>query len=97
MSLAAESPVQSDAPTEIYLPDFYFPDGQSVVSVSDGRWNIDFIESGTVKVQILRWWHGKGEQNIKIEGVKRKPGQSSVSDDDVSYIEQCQERGCTIM
>lgn len=97
MSLAAKSPVEQDTPTEIYLPDFHFPEGQSVVSVSNGEWNIDFIESGTAKVQVLRWWHDGGEQNIKIEGVKRKPGQSSVSDNDVGYIEQCQERGCTIM
>ena len=97
MSLAAKSPVEQDAPTEIYLPDFYFPEGQSVVSVSNGKWNIDFIQSGTVKVQILRWWHDRGEQNIKIEGIRRKPGQSSVSDDDVSYLEQCRERGCIVM
>ncbi|GLA71492.1 hypothetical protein AtubIFM55763_001932 [Aspergillus tubingensis] len=84
--------------TEIYLPEFHFPDTQTVVSVSSGEWSIDYTEINSIKVQRLRWWHMEGEQDIKIQGVKRKPGDlSSVSADDLSYLEQCQKGGCTVM
>lgn len=84
--------------TEIYLPEFHFPDTQTVVSVSSGEWRIDYTEINSIKVQRLRWWHMEGEQDIKIQGVKRKPGDlSSVSADDLSYLEQCQKGGCTVI
>lgn len=97
MSLMAKAPAEQDTPTEIYLPEFHFPDGQSEVSVSSGEWTIDFVEAGTARVQQLRWWHAGGQQDIKVEGVKRKPGQSTSVSEDVSYLEQCQQRGCTVM
>ncbi|KAE8350728.1 glycoside hydrolase superfamily [Aspergillus coremiiformis] len=87
-----------DQPTEIYLPDFHFPDSHTVVSVSSGEWTIDYAEIASVKVQRLRWWHPEGDQDIKIQGMKRKPGElTKISGDDLTYLEQCQRGACTVM
>lgn len=96
--MAAKARTTQDAPTEIYLPDFHFPASQSVVTVSDGEWAIDYEEIKTVKVQRLRWWHREGEQEIKIQGVKRKAaGLMNEGSDEVSYLEQCQRGECVMM
>lgn len=90
--------IGQNSPTEIYLPDFHFPDTHTVVSVSSGEWSIDHSHINSVKVQRLRWWHPEGEQDIKIQGLKRKPGElTDVSGEDVSYLEQCQSGGCQMM
>ncbi|GIK01335.1 hypothetical protein Aspvir_005369 [Aspergillus viridinutans] len=86
-----------EAATEIYLPDFHFPDPHTVVSVSSGEWTIDYPEIHSVKFQRLRWWHPEGDHNIKIQGVKRKPGDPTVSGEELSYLEQCQKGGCSMM
>ena len=98
MSLTAEAASPQETPTEIYLPEFHFPEGQSVVSVSSGEYKIEFEEINSVKVQRIRWWHSEGEQDIKVEGVKRKLGELyNGTAEDVGYIEQCQQRGCIVM
>ncbi|KAL4897733.1 glycoside hydrolase superfamily, partial [Aspergillus ambiguus] len=96
MSLVGKEQVMGhDSPTEIYLPDFHFPDTHTVVSVSSGEWSIDYAEINSVRLQRLRWWHAAGEQDIKVQGVKRKPGNlTDVSGEDLSYLEQCQNGGC---
>lgn len=83
----------------IYLPDFHFPGTSTTVSVSSGRFTIDRGEIDAVRLQRLRWWHGEGVQDIKIEGMKRKPGEFSNpnGNEDVSYLEQCQRGGCSVM
>ncbi|KAI9927715.1 hypothetical protein ASPWEDRAFT_41813 [Aspergillus wentii DTO 134E9] len=98
LSLVAKAGTPQDAPTEIYLPEFHFPQTETVVTVSVGKWDIDLLETNSIKVQRLRWWHAEGNQDIKIQGVKRKPGEASnAPGDDISYLEQCQKGGCTIM
>lgn len=97
MSLMANELTKQGTPTEIYLPEFHFPDGQSEVSVSNGEWTIDFVEAGTARVQRLQWWHAVGQQDIKVEGVMRNPGQSTSASEDISYLKQCQQEGCTVM
>lgn len=97
MSLMANESTKQETPTEIYLPEFHFPDGQSEVSVSNGEWTIDFVEAGTARVQRLQWWHAVGQQDIKVEGVMRNPGQSTSASEDISYLKQCQQEGCTVM
>lgn len=98
MSLTAEAASPQDTPTEIYLPEFHFSGDQSVVSVSSGEYKIEFEEVHSVKVQCLRWWHSEGEQDIKVEGVKRKLGELyNGTAEDVGYIEQCQQGGCVVM
>ncbi|PKY06096.1 putative glycosyl hydrolase [Aspergillus campestris IBT 28561] len=89
--------VGQDAVTEIYLPDFHFPDSNTVVSVSSGEWSIDAVEINSIKAQYLRWRHPDGNQDIKIQGVKRKLTDLSPSSEDMTYLEQCQSAGCTVM
>ncbi|KAJ5197954.1 glycosyl hydrolase [Penicillium cinerascens] len=98
MKLTAKTATSTDAPTEIYLPDFHFPETNTVVAVSGGKWELDYQEIQSIKVQRLRWWHAEGEQDIKIEGIKRHPGEfANPSGDDVTYLEQCQQGQCMIM
>lgn len=95
MSLTAQTATSSDAPTEIYLPEFHFPEDQTAISVSGGKWEIEIED--TTQVQRLLWWHAEGEQDIKIEGAKRKVGEYSNSAEDMSYLEQCQRGQCVMM
>ncbi|KAJ5668136.1 glycosyl hydrolase [Penicillium maclennaniae] len=97
MSLTANMATATDAPTEIYLPEFHFPESHTAVAVSGGKWELDYQEIRSIKVQRLRWWHAEGEQDIKIEGVKRQPGEFNSTSDDMTYLEQCQRGQCTIM
>lgn len=97
LSLVTESPTAEDAPTEIYLPEFHFPAANTIVTVSGGKWSIDSQEIESVVIQRLRWWHGEGEQDIKIQGVKRKAGEALSNADEEGYLEQCQKNTCTVM
>lgn len=97
LSLSANGPTAEHAPTEIFLPEFHFPSSQTVVNVSGGKWTIESDEEVSSTVQRLRWWHGEGEQDIKIRGVKRKAGEILNSDEDETYLEQCQKNTCNVM
>lgn len=88
----------SDAPTEIFLPDFHFPETDTEVSVSSGEWSINYVEVKRVRVQRLQWWHPEGDQHVKVQGLKRKGGAlGAPSAEDLGYLEQCQKGGCTVM
>lgn len=97
LSLTASQPTMQGAPTEIYLPEFHFPKSQTVVSVTGGKWTIDSGEELSSTVQRLRWWHGEGDQEIKIQGIKHKASEMISSDEDETYLEQCQKSTCNIM
>lgn len=98
MSLTAAAATATDAPTEVFLPEFHFPEGNTVVVVSGGKWEIENQESHGIKVQYLRWWHAEGEQDIKIEGFRRQAGTVvNSAGDDVTYLEQCQQGQCLMM
>lgn len=98
MSLTAETATATDAPTEIFLPEFHFPQEKTVIAVSGGKWELDQKDIQGIKLQRLRWWHAEGEQDIKVEGVKRQPGTfANPSEDDVTYLEQCQRGQCLMM
>lgn len=69
-----------------------------VIAVSGGKWEVSQQDIQGIKLQRLRWWHAEGEQDIKVEGVKRKPGTfAEASEDDVTYFEQCQRGQCLMM
>ncbi|KAJ6178822.1 hypothetical protein N7519_009283 [Penicillium mononematosum] len=98
LSLTAKGATTATAPTEIYLPDFHFPESNIVVTVSGGKWDIDVQDIHGAKLQRLRWWHAEGEQDIKIEGLKRKPGEfGNPGGQDIGYLEQCQKGECAMM
>lgn len=65
--LKANKPANQDAPTLVYLPELHYPDPDNIqVTVSDGRWTVASENVGLATVQMLQWWHGTGEQSIKI-------------------------------
>lgn len=71
MRLIASHPAL-EIPSEIYLPELHFPLGDTSVEVSGGKWEIYSREFHTVKLQYLRWWHGKGAVDITIRRKKRR-------------------------
>ena len=78
-TLDADSVTPEQFPTEIYLPDWHFPPGKTDAVVSGGRYSVDAVDvdpkdPDAGQMQILRWWHGVGEQNVTVKGVKRKIG-----------------------
>lgn len=100
LTLTAATPTPQDHPTEVFLPDFHFPQAQTVVEVSGGKWTIsvDEVIEGAPQ-QILRWWHGEGEQRIKVKGLKRRRGTLQVKEEEEGYLDAYWEMGrnCRVM
>ncbi|QDS71373.1 hypothetical protein FKW77_002635 [Venturia effusa] len=70
LNLSALAPTAENAPTELHLPEWHFPNGNTEVVVSGGKWAITMEEH----VQMLKWWHAEGEQTITVKGKVRKSG-----------------------
>jgi hypothetical protein len=96
ISVTASSLTSKDAPTEIFLPEYHFPERYTKVEVSGGRWTIDYDRSKAVPIQKLRWWHAPGEQTLKVSGVVRRSGTVEPSDED-GYLNQYWQSGCQLM
>ncbi|KAH8903255.1 glycoside hydrolase [Coniochaeta sp. PMI_546] len=86
LSLLAESEAGKDAPTTLFLPDYHFPKDGCTVEVSSGKWEISSDEDEGPLVQRLRWWHGDGEQRIRVTGLVRKYN-SSEDEEEGGYYE----------
>lgn len=97
LTLIADTSTPEMAPTVIYLPEFHFPHSHATVSATGGKWIVDRDEFGNSSFQTLKWWHGEGEQEIKIEGVKHNLGHMSDTSDDEWYLEQCRRSLCVMM
>lgn len=99
-TLSLYSPKQhsSDAPTVLFLPEIHFPRDGCVVEVSGGKWEIAEDDGD---VQQLKWWHGTGEQDIKIVGVVRKAdGHGGSGEEEAGYYDQVSNwlgNGCSVM
>ena len=100
LSLASPSSTPQDFPTEVFLPDFHFPQQQTSVEASGGKWMIEVVEEveGAPR-QVFRWWHGEGEQKLIIKGVKRKGGAVSGAEEGEGYMEAYWQMGrnCSVM
>ncbi|KAK3941306.1 glycoside hydrolase [Diplogelasinospora grovesii] len=105
MAIQAPKVAPTDAPTVIFLPGFHYPKDACTVEVSSGKWEISSDEDETALIQRLRWWHGEGEQTIKITGVVRKYNiganrEEGGPSEDVGYYEQCNAgawSSCSVM
>ena len=103
LSLMTTNAATKDAPTEIFLPHLHFSSSQTVVSISSGKWVIRADEELSSTVQRLRWWHGEGYQEIKIQAVKHNANEVSrrtttASDmEEEPYLERCQNGPCSIV
>lgn len=94
LKLKAPKIASSDAPTVVVLPEYHFPRDGCVVEVSSGKWEVSADEEETVLVQRLRWWHGEGEQVLRVEGAVRKVGNTNVvgeRTEEEGYYEQCNQ------
>ncbi|KAL1634850.1 endo-1,4-beta-glucanase [Diplodia intermedia] len=97
LSLEAPSSSGEGGPTEVFLPEFHFPQGKVSVEVSGGKWTISMEDTAAGPIQMLKWWHAEGEQKLTVSGVKT---QQALGADEDGYIEQCQEttgQKCVVM
>lgn len=97
MSLDASKPVAEEYPTEIYLPEYHFGQNTINIEVSGGKWTLDVEEFEGGTIQILRWWHGVGEQSITVKGVSKQQRMDSDPDEEVGYLEQYRRSLCSVM
>jgi hypothetical protein len=98
LALRATKAASEEAPTEIFLPTTHFAASQTVISVSSGKFVIQSEDKAPFNVQRLQWWHGQGEQHIKIQGAKRKANKVSPSGMGPDlYSERCQKGSCVVM
>lgn len=97
MSIDASKPVAEESPTEIYLPEYHFCREATNVEVSGGKWTVDIDEFDGGVLQVLRWWHGVGQQSITVTGVRQRQATDIGSDDDVGYLEQYTRDLCSVM
>lgn len=95
--MSADTATTEAAPSTIYLPEWHYPKMNTEVAVSGGKWAIDVQEVGSGTIQILKWWHAEGDQNIKIQGLKRKAATVPDTSEDEGYLEQCQRNSCSVM
>ncbi|KAK4176476.1 glycoside hydrolase superfamily [Triangularia setosa] len=85
MTITAHKAAETDTPTIILLPDYHFPKDECIVEVSSGKWEISSDEEESIMLQRLRWWHGEGEQVLKITGVVKK---HNIGEGDGGYYDQ---------
>ncbi len=79
-----------DAPTVVFLPEFHFPKDTCIVEVTSGKWEIssDDDDDPAVLPQSLKWWHGEGEQTLKVVGMVRKHNFVEGVSEEGGYYEQ---------
>lgn len=101
LKIRAPKAADADAPTVAFLPEYHFPKDACSVEVSSGKWEISSDEEETVLLQRLRWWHGEGEQTLRVSGVVRKHNAGGGEDaDEAGYYEQCNQgawANCSVM
>lgn len=97
LALSAPTSTKEEAPTTIFLPEFHFPQGQTNIEVSGGKWTITTEDSDGASQQILRWWHAEGDQKLTVKGVIRKQGAGLSTEEDEGYLQQCQKNACVMM
>lgn len=79
-----------ETPSIFFLSDFHFPSNQCEVEVSSGKWEVKKNEEDGVLVQKLRWWHGSGDQWVKVTGLVRRYDAMG-ADNEAGYIDQCEQ------
>lgn len=100
LSLRAAKDADPDAPSTFFLPEFHFPRDGCVVETSSGKWEITSDEG---EVQRLRWWHGRGTQNLKVVGVSRRMnagGEGGQGEEEAGYYDVVSNwlgQGCVVM
>ena len=97
LTLSAPSSTPEDAPTEVFLPDFHFPPGSTIVEVTGGKWTISMDECERAPTQKLSWWHAEGDQKLSVTGnVKKQNAGAAVGEED-GYLQQYAKNVCLLM
>lgn len=103
LNIDAAKERSEDAVTTIFLPEYHFPKEQCTVAVSSGKWEISTDDEERAWIQKLRWWHGDGQQGLKVTGLIRPRHTISGTNEEAGYLEQCQQsygvdvKNCNIM
>ncbi|KAL1884162.1 hypothetical protein VTK73DRAFT_6831 [Phialemonium thermophilum] len=100
LTLQAPRVAAPDAPTVVFLPEYHFPKDVCVVVVSSGKWEISSGEGEGTLTQRLKWWHGDGEQSLKVTGLVRKHNVVEGVNDEAGYYDQCNQgafSNCAVM
>lgn len=97
LELVADNPTQDNTPTEVFLPEFHFPQDQMIVEISGGKWTLVHDEVAGTGVQVLKWWHAEGEQSLTVKGITHKLALTAGEAEETSYLDQCKEKGCLLM
>lgn len=100
MTVIAPQVAETDAPTVVFLPEYHFLKDSCVVEVSSGKWEISSDEEETALVQRLRWWHGEGEQTLRVTGTVKAHNTTEGGAEDDGYYEQCNQgtwANCALM
>ena len=92
----------TEAPTVVFLPEYHFPNDACTVEVSSGKWELSNDTEETAEIQKLKWWHGEGEQTLKVTGVVKKvnAGDGGAVAQEGGYYDQCNQAGwgsCSMM
>ncbi|CCC09640.1 hypothetical protein SMACR_03672 [Sordaria macrospora] len=88
MTIQAPEAAKPDTPTVVFLPDYHFPKDACQVEVSSGKWEIRSDEEETTSLQKLRWWHGEGEQTLRVTGVVKQVNGASGEGAEAGYYDQ---------
>jgi hypothetical protein len=99
MTIQAPGIAPEDTPTVVFLPEYHYPKDSCVVEVSSGKWEISSDEEETVLIQRLRWWHGAGEQTLRVSGMIKKHNLGD-GPDEAGYYDQCNQgaaNSCMVM
>lgn len=97
MTATAAENAREDAPTEVFLPDYHFPQEATEVTISSGRYNVGQQEVIGVAVQVLRWWPERGEQKLRVKGSTQRAGMQMGGDEDGTWLDRCRESVCSLM
>lgn len=104
LRLDAPKPAKEDAPTIVFVPEYHFPKDDCQVEVSSGKWELsveeDKEEPSTPALQRLKWWHGDGEQTLRLNGtVRRHNLPDEGTEPEPGVLEQCRQQyaQCSVM
>ena len=68
-----------DAPSQIFLPEYFFQDAEPDIRISSGRF--DVFRPG----QLLRWWHaGSGGQTLEVSCSYTRDGLVGTANDGIA-------------
>ncbi|KAG7127260.1 Ergosteryl-beta-glucosidase like protein [Verticillium longisporum] len=104
LRIRSDFPPSDDAPTIVFVPEHHFPKDNCQVTVSSGKWELsedaDAEEPSAPQLQRLKWWHGDGEQTLRLNGlVRRHNVPNEGTDEEQGYLDQCRQQygTCSLM